>query len=37
MSLIGKDPVCGMLADAHKIEIAYAWVRYAFCSEQCHE
>lgn len=37
MSLISKDPVCGMLVDAHKIEIVYAGVHYAFCSEQCHE
>jgi len=37
MSLIGKDPVCGMFVDAHKIEVVYADVHYAFCSEQCHE
>ena len=37
MSLASKDPVCGMFVDAHKIEVVYAEVHYAFCSEQCHE
>ena len=37
MSLTDKDPVCGMLVDSHKIEIVYAEVHYAFCSEQCRE
>ena len=37
MSLASKDPVCSMFVDAHKIEIVYAEVHYAFCSEQCHE
>lgn len=35
MSIIEKDPVCGMVVDAHNIEITYAGVRYAFCSKQC--
>ena len=37
MSLASKDPVCGMFVDAHEIEVVYAEVHYAFCSEQCHE
>ena len=37
MRLTGKDPVCGMFVKANKIEIVYAEVHYAFCSEQCHE
>lgn len=37
MSIVEKDPVCGMVVDAHKIEITYAGVRYAFCSKQCCE
>lgn len=37
MSIIAKDPVCGMLVDAHTIEIVYAGIHYAFCSKQCRE
>jgi YHS domain-containing protein len=35
MSIVEKDPVCGMVVDAHDIEITYADVHYAFCSRQC--
>jgi YHS domain-containing protein len=37
MSIIEKDPVCGMVVDAHKIEKVYAGIHYAFCSNQCRE
>lgn len=37
MSIIEKDPVCGMVVDAHKIEIVYAGIHFAFCSNQCRE
>lgn len=37
MSIVDKDPVCGMVVDAHKIEIVYAGIHYAFCSNQCRE
>ena len=37
MSLICKDPVCGMFVNTHKFEVVYAEVHYAFCSDQCHE
>lgn len=31
MSIVEKDPVCGMVVDVHKFEITYAGVHYAFC------
>lgn len=37
MSIVEKDPVCGMVVDGHKIEITYIEVRYVFCSNQCRE
>lgn len=37
MSIVEKDPVCGMVVDSHKIEITYIEVRYVFCSNQCRE
>ena len=37
MSILEKDPVCGMVVDGHKIEITYIEVRYVFCSNQCRE
>lgn len=37
MSVIAKDPVCGMIVDLHKVETIYKGVHYAFCSNQCRE
>jgi YHS domain-containing protein len=37
MSLILKDPVCGMVVDVHKVETSYEGIHYAFCSNQCLE
>lgn len=37
MSVVEKDPVCGMVIDAGEIESSYAGVHYAFCSDQCLE
>jgi YHS domain-containing protein len=37
MSIVEKDPVCGMVVDVHKVEMTYAGVHYAFCSNQCRE
>lgn len=37
MSIVDKDPVCGLIVDAHKIETVYAGIHYAFCSDQCRE
>jgi YHS domain-containing protein len=37
MSLVEKDPVCGMVVDAGKIKVTYAGVSYNFCSNQCRE
>jgi YHS domain-containing protein len=37
MSVIVKDPVCGMVVGEHKVEMTYAGVHYSFCSNQCRE
>jgi YHS domain-containing protein len=37
MSIVEKDPVCGMVVNVHEVEITYAGVHYAFCSNQCRE
>lgn len=37
MSVIVKDPVCGMVVGEHKVEMTYAEVHYAFCSNQCRD
>lgn len=37
MSIVDKDPVCGMIVEVHKIETVYSGVHYAFCSAQCRE
>ncbi len=37
MSVIVKDPVCGMVVGEHKVEMTYAGVHYAFCSNQCRD
>ena len=37
MSVIDKDPVCGMIVGTRTIETVYAGIPYAFCSNQCRE
>lgn len=37
MSVLEKDLVCGMGVDEPKVEITYAGVHYAFCSNQCRD
>lgn len=36
-SIVYKDPVCGMIVEAHTIEIKYSDFHFAFCSNQCRE
>lgn len=37
MSIIDKDPVCGMIVGTPAVETVYAGIHYAFCSNQCRE
>lgn len=37
MSIVDKDPVCGMIIKAQEVETVYAGIHYAFCSNQCRE
>lgn len=37
MSVLEKDPVCGMGVDEPKVEITYAGIHYVFCSNQCRD
>jgi len=37
MSIMVKDPVCGMDVAPTQLETVYEGIRYAFCSEQCRQ
>jgi YHS domain-containing protein/copper chaperone CopZ len=37
MSVLVKDPVCGMEVNPHRNEVVYLQIHYAFCSLQCME